>query len=85
VRRSSVFNFAFAFFHSFAGLGRGEEGSNGDDWPTSPASSRLLFFDPPVFLLLAGDPFILQVTDVFSRIHSGAVVEADRGRGRKWI
>jgi hypothetical protein len=69
--RSSVFN--FDFFHSFARLGRGEEGGDGDYCPASPASLRLLFFDTPVFELFTGDAFILQVTRVFTHIHSGAM------------
>jgi hypothetical protein len=42
-------------------LGRGEEGDDDDDWPASPISSRLLFFDAPVFELFVRDAFILQV------------------------
>jgi hypothetical protein len=62
---------------------RGDEGGGDDDWPASPASSRLLFFDVPIFLIFVGDPFILQVTDVFTRIRSRAVEGADYGGGRK--
>jgi hypothetical protein len=54
-------------------LGKGEEGGDDDDWPVSPVSSRLLFFDASVFELFAEDAFILQVTGVFTRILSGAV------------
>jgi hypothetical protein len=82
-RRSSVFN--FTFFHSFTGLGLGEEGGDGDDWPASSASSQLLFFDSSVFLLFARDPFILQVTSFFTLIRLGATAEVDHGGGRKWI
>jgi hypothetical protein len=71
VRRSSVFN--ITFFHSFVGLGRGEEGGDDDDWSASPASSRLLFFDALVFELFARDPFILHVMGVFTHIRSGAM------------
>jgi hypothetical protein len=49
----------------------GEEGGDDDDWPASPASSRLLFFDAPVFKLFAGETFILQVIGVFTRIRLG--------------
>jgi hypothetical protein len=52
MRRSSVFS--FTFFHPFAGLGRGEEDGDDNDWSVSPASSQLLFFDTPVFVIFAG-------------------------------
>jgi hypothetical protein len=39
------------------------------------ASSRSLFF-PAVFAVLDGDGFILQVHDIFTRIHSGATLAA---------
>jgi hypothetical protein len=81
VRMSSVFS--FSFFHSFTGLGRGDEGADDDDWPASPASSRLLFFNTPVFLLFARDPFTLQVTGVFTHIRSGDAEGADYGGSRK--
>jgi hypothetical protein len=70
--------FSFAFFHSLAGLGRGVEGGD-DAWLASSALLRLLFFDALVFELFVGDVFILQVTGVFSRIFSGAIVVADCG------
>jgi hypothetical protein len=68
--RSSVF--AFDFFHSRFGSGRG-----GDIGGTAPAavpaaSSRLLFFPPAAFAVLDGDGFILQVHGVFTRIRLGA-------------
>jgi hypothetical protein len=56
-------------------VGRGEEGGDDDNWPASPASLRLIFFVPPVFVLFIGDALILQVTGVFSRIRSGATWE----------
>jgi hypothetical protein len=57
--RSSVF--AFEFFHSWLGFGRG--GDTGDDDPAADlaASSRDLFFPPAVFKHLDGEGFILQV------------------------
>jgi hypothetical protein len=61
-----------------AGLGRGVEGG-ADAWPASSGSLRLLFFDAPIFELFARDVFILQVTDAFNRIHSGATSVADYG------
>jgi hypothetical protein len=51
------------------------EGGDDDDWLVSPASSRPLFFDTPVFELFAGDDFIVQVTRVFTRIRSEAAKE----------
>jgi hypothetical protein len=78
-RRSSVFN--FAFFHSFAGMGRGVEGGDDNDWPASLDSSCLLFFDALVFELFAGDVFILQVMGVFTRM--GAAEGADCGGRRE--
>jgi hypothetical protein len=67
--KSSVF--AFDFFHSRFGSGRG--GDTGGAAPVADlaASSRLLFFPPPVFAVLDGDGFILQVHGVFTRIRSG--------------
>jgi hypothetical protein len=69
VSKSSVF--AFDFFHSRFGSGRG--GDTGGDVPAADpaASSRPLFFPPVVFVVLDGDDFILQVHDVFTRIRSG--------------
>lgn len=77
--------FSFAFFHSVSGLGQGDKGGDDDDWLAPPASSRFLFFDTPVFLLFAGDPFIVQVTGVFTRIHKGDAVEEDCGGERRRI
>jgi hypothetical protein len=55
-------------------------GGDDDDWPTSPTSSRLLFFDASVFVLFTWDTFILQVTSVFTHIRSGAAGEG----GLRW-
>jgi hypothetical protein len=74
--RSSVFN--LAFFHSLVGLGRGVD--DGDDSGADPSASlRVLVFPAPVFELLDGDAFILQVHGVFTRIRSGATLAADCG------
>jgi hypothetical protein len=72
--RSSVL--ALDFFHSRFGSGRG--GDTGGDVPTADpvASSRALFFPPVAFAVFDGEGFILQVHDVFMRIHSGATVVA---------
>jgi hypothetical protein len=43
------------------------------------ASSRDLFFAPPVFMLFEGEGFILQVHRVFTRICSGATAVATGG------
>jgi hypothetical protein len=57
--RSSVF--AFDFFHSWLGFGRG--GDTGGDDPAADlaVSSWDLFFPPAVIKLLDGEGFILQV------------------------
>jgi hypothetical protein len=47
------------------------------------ASSRPLFF-PAVFIDLDGEGFILQVHGVFTRIRSGATLEALGGGGVRW-
>jgi hypothetical protein len=72
--KSSVF--AFDFFHSRFGSGRG--GETGGDVPAADpaASSRPLFFPPAVFVVMDGDGFILQVHGVFTRIRSGATLVA---------
>jgi hypothetical protein len=75
-RASRSLVFSFAFFHSLAGLGRGVEGGD-DDRSAFSASPRLLFFDASVFELFTGDVFILQVTGVFTCIHSGATAVVD--------
>jgi hypothetical protein len=74
VSRSSVF--AFDFFHSWLGFGRGGD-IGGDVTAADPAaSSRDLFFPPAVFKLFDGEGFILQVHRVFTRIRSGATAMA---------
>jgi hypothetical protein len=75
--RSSAF--AFDFFHSWLGFGRG--GDTGGNAPAADpvASSRDLYFPPAVFILFDGEGFILQVHRVFTRIRSGATVEASSG------
>jgi hypothetical protein len=55
--RSSVF--AFYFFHSLLGFGRGGDTSGVDSAADPAASSRDLFFPPVVFMLLDGEGFIL--------------------------
>jgi hypothetical protein len=58
--KSSVF--AFNFFHSRFGSGRGGD-IDGAALPANPAaSSRLLFFPPAAFAVLDGDDFILRFT-----------------------
>jgi hypothetical protein len=65
------------FFHSLAGLGCGEDG--GDNSGADPSASPWDLFFQPVFKLLDGDAFILQVQGVFTRIRSGAALVADGG------
>jgi hypothetical protein len=66
------------FFHSLAELGCGGDG--GDDSGADPFASLWdLFFPAPVFELLDGDAFILQVQGVFTHIRSGATLVADGG------
>jgi hypothetical protein len=72
--KSSVF--AFNFFHSRFGSGRGGDIGGAAPAADPAASSRLLFFPPVVFVVLDGDGFILQVHDVFTRIRSGATLVA---------
>jgi hypothetical protein len=75
--RSSVF--AFDFFHSWLGFGRGGD-IGGDDPAADPVvSSRDLFFPLAVFKLLDGEGFIIQVHWVFTRICSGATAVASSG------
>jgi hypothetical protein len=76
-RKSSVF--AFDFFHSQFGSGRGGDIGGAAPAADPAASSRLLFFPPVVFVVLDGDEFILQVHDVFTRIRSGATPVARDG------
>jgi hypothetical protein len=68
--KSSVF--AFDFFHSRFGSGRGGDIGGAVPAADPAASSRLLFFPPAVFMDLDGDGFIIQVHGVFTRIRSGA-------------
>jgi hypothetical protein len=76
-KRSSVFT--LDFFHSLFGFGRGGD-TGGVDPPADPtASSRDLFFPPAAFMLFDGDGFILQRQRVFTRIRSGASLEASSG------
>jgi hypothetical protein len=75
--KSSVF--AFDFFHSRFGSGRGGDISGAAPAADPAASSRLLFFPPVVFMVLDGDDFILQVHGVFTRIRSGAAPVALNG------
>jgi hypothetical protein len=71
--RSSVFT--FDFFHSRLGSGRGGDIGGVAPVAAAAASSRPLFF-PATFEDLDGEGFILQVQGVFTRIHSGATLEA---------
>jgi hypothetical protein len=73
VSRSSVF--VFDFFHSRLGSGRGGDIGGAAPVAAAAASSRPLFF-PAVFVDLNGEGFILQVHGVFTRIRSGAPLEA---------
>jgi hypothetical protein len=75
--RSSVF--AFDFFHSWLGFGRGGDTGGDDPVADSAASSRDLFFPPTVFNLSDGEGFILQVHWVFTHIRSGATAVASTG------
>jgi hypothetical protein len=75
--RSSVF--AFYFFHSWLGFGRGGDTDGDDPAADLAATSRDLFFPPAVFKLLDGKGFILQVHWVFTRIRSGATAVASGG------
>jgi hypothetical protein len=71
-RASKSLVFAFDFFHSRFGSGRGGDIGGAASAADPAASSRLLFFPPVVFVVLDGDGFILQVHGVFTRIRSGA-------------
>jgi hypothetical protein len=72
--RSSFF--AFDFFYSWFGSGRGGDIGGAAPAADPAASSRLLFFPPPAFAALDGDGFILQVHGVFTRIRLGATAVA---------
>jgi hypothetical protein len=78
--KSSVF--AFDFFHSLFGFGRGGEVGGVDPWADPAASSRDLFFPTPVFMLFNGEDFILQMHRVFTRIRSRASKEESSGGAR---
>jgi hypothetical protein len=75
--KSSVF--AFDFFYSRFGSGRGGDIGGAAPAADSAASSRLLFFPTAAFAVLDGDSFILQVHGVFTRIRSGATAVALSG------
>jgi hypothetical protein len=75
--KSSVF--AFDFFHSRFGSGRGGDISGAAPVADPEASLRLLFFPPTAFAVLDDDGFILQVHGVFTRIRSGATAVALSG------
>jgi hypothetical protein len=59
-------------------LGCGEDDDD-DSGADHSASLRALFFPAPVFELLDGDAFILQVQGVFSHIFLGATLVVDGG------
>jgi hypothetical protein len=73
--KSSVL--ALDLFHSLFGFGRGGDVDGVDPWADPATSSRDLFFPAPVFMLLDGEDFILQVHRVFTRIRSGASLVAN--------
>jgi hypothetical protein len=75
--RSSVF--AFDFFHSLFGFGRGGEVGGVDPSADPVALSQDPFFPTPVFKLFDWEDLILQVQRVFTRIRSGASLEASSG------
>jgi hypothetical protein len=77
--KSSVF--ALDFFHSLFGLGRGGDVGGYESRADPSTSLRDLFFPTPapVFMLLDGEAFILQVHRVFTRIRSGASLVASSG------
>jgi hypothetical protein len=58
------------------GFGRGGDASGVNPSADPVASSRDLFFPAAVFMLFDGDDFILQRQRVFTRIRSGAALEA---------
>jgi hypothetical protein len=71
--RSSVFT--FDFLHSRLGSARGGDIGSAAPVAAAAASSWPLFF-PVAFVDLDGEGFILQVQGVFTRIRSGATLEA---------
>jgi hypothetical protein len=64
------------------GFGRGGEVGGVDPSADPAASSRDLFFPTLVFMLFDGEDFILQMHWVFTRIRSGASLEASSGGAR---
>jgi hypothetical protein len=74
-----VFDLHFGFFSLLVWIrARGDAG--GVDPSVDPAaSSQDLFFPAAVFMLFDGDGFILQRQWVFTRIRSGAALEARSG------
>jgi hypothetical protein len=66
------------------GFGREGEVGGVDPWADPAASSRDLFFPAPVFMLFNGEDFILQIQRVFTRIRSGASLEAGSGGTREF-
>jgi hypothetical protein len=80
LRKASRYSvFAFDFFHSRFGSGRGGDIGGAAPAADPAASSLLLFFTPAAFAVLDGDGFILQVHGVFTRIRSGATAVALSG------
>jgi hypothetical protein len=75
--KSSVY--AFDFFHSRFGSGRGGDIGGAAPAADPAASSRLLFFPPTAFAVLDGDGFNLQVHGVVMRIRSGPTAVALSG------
>jgi hypothetical protein len=71
--KSSVFT--LDFFHSRLGSGRGGDIGGAAPVAAVAVSSRPLLF-PATFADLDGEGFILQVHGVFTRIRSGATLEA---------
>jgi hypothetical protein len=67
---------ALDFYHSLFGFGRGGDTGAVDPLADPAASSQDFFFPEVVFMLFDGDGFILQRQQFFTRIHSGAVLEA---------
>jgi hypothetical protein len=80
--KSSVF--ALDIFHSLFGFGRIGDVGDVDPWADPPVSLwDLLFLVPaPVFMLLDGEDFILQVHGVFTRIRSEASLVASSSDAR---
>jgi hypothetical protein len=70
---------ALDFFHSLFGFRHRREVGGVDSWADPATSSRDLFFPAPVFTLFDGKDFILQMHHVFTRIRSGAYLEASSG------